>query len=223
MTAKLFFQAIAKFMAGVVLVGLPIFLSAGTFSFFNGWLLMGILFVPMFLAGIVMMLKNPELLQKRLNAKEKQEEQSIVIKMSGLMFLCGFIVSGLGFRFSWYILPRNVVLVFAVLFLLAYILYAEVLRENTYLSRTIEVQENQKVIDTGLYGIVRHPMYSATLLLFLSMPLVLGSVYSFLIFLAYPFIIAKRIKGEEEFLEKELAGYREYKQKVKYRLIPFIW
>ena len=223
MTAKLFFQAIAKFMAGVVLVGLPIFLSAGTFSFFNGWLLMGILFVPMFLAGIVMMLKNPELLQKRLNAKEKQEEQSVVIKLSGLMFLCGFIVSGLGFRFSWYILPRNVVLVFAVLFLLAYILYAEVLRENTYLSRTIEVQENQKVIDTGLYGIVRHPMYSATLLLFLSMPLVLGSVYSFLIFLAYPFIIAKRIKGEEEFLEKELAGYREYKQKVRYRLIPFIW
>ena len=223
MTAKLFFQAIAKFMAGVVLVGLPIFLSAGTFSFFNGWLLMGILFVPMFLAGIVMMLKNPELLQKRLNAKEKQEEQSVVIKLSGLMFLCGFIISGLGFRFSWYILPRNVVLVFAVLFLLAYILYAEVLRENTYLSRTIEVQENQKVIDTGLYGIVRHPMYSATLLLFLSMPLVLGSVYSFLIFLAYPFIIAKRIKGEEEFLEKELAGYREYKQKVKYRLIPFIW
>lgn len=223
MTAKLFFQAIAKFMAGVVLVGLPIFLSAGTFSFFNGWLLMGILFVPMFLAGIVMMLKNPELLQKRLNAKEKQEEQSVVIKLSGLMFLCGFIVSGLGFRFSWYILPRNVVLVFAVLFLLAYILYAEVLRENTYLSRTIEVQENQKVIDTGLYGIVRHPMYSATLLLFLSMPLVLGSVYSFLIFLAYPFIIAKRIKGEEELLEKELAGYREYKQKVKYRLIPFIW
>lgn len=223
MTAKLFFQAIAKFMAGVVLVGLPIFLSAGTFSFFNGWLLMGILFVPMFLAGIVMMLKNPELLQKRLNAKEKQKEQSVVNKLSGLMFLCGFIVSGLGFRFSWYILPRNVVLVFAVLFLLAYILYAEVLRENTYLSRTIEVQENQKVIDTGLYGIVRHPMYSATLLLFLSMPLVLGSVYSFLIFLAYPFIIAKRIKGEEEFLEKELAGYREYKQKVKYRLIPFIW
>ena len=223
MTAKLFFQAIAKFMAGVVLVGLPIFLSAGTFLFFNGWLLMGILFVPMFLAGIVMMLKNPELLQKRLNAKEKQEEQSVVIKLSGLMFLCGFIVSGLGFRFSWYILPRNVVLVFAVLFLLAYILYAEVLRENTYLSRTIEVQENQKVIDTGLYGIVRHPMYSATLLLFLSMPLVLGSVYSFLIFLAYPFIIAKRIKGEEEFLEKELAGYRVYKQKVKSRLIPFIW
>ena len=223
MTAKLFFQAIAKFMAGVVLVGLPIFLSAGTFLFFNGWLLMGILFVPMFLAGIVMMLKNPELLQKRLNAKEKQEEQSVVIKLSGLMFLCGFIVSGLGFRFSWYILPRNVVLVFAVLFLLAYILYAEVLRENTYLSRTIEVQENQKVIDTGLYGIVRHPTYSATLLLFLSMPLVLGSVYSFLIFLAYPFIIAKRIKGEEEFLEKELAGYRVYKQKVKYRLIPFIW
>ena len=152
-----------------------------------------------------------------------QEEQSIVVKLSGLMFLCGFIVAGFGVRFNWYILPIKGVIVFAVLFLFAYILYAEVLRENTYLSRTIEVQANQKVIDTGLYGIVRHPMYSATLLLFLSMPLVLGSVYSFLIFLAYPFIIAKRIKGEEEFLEKELEGYREYKQKVKYRLIPFIW
>ena len=179
-------------------------------SFFNGWLLMGILFVPMFLAGIVMMRKNPELLQKRLNAKEKQEEQSVVIKLSGLMFLCGFIVAGLGVRFGWYMLPQKAVFIFAVLFLLAYVLYAEVLRENTYLSRTIEVQENQKVIDTGLYGIVRHPMYSATLLLFLSMPLVVGSVYAFMIFCVYPFIIAKRIKGEEEFLEKELTGYREY-------------
>lgn len=223
MTAKLFFQAIAKFTAGVILVGLLIFLPAGTLSFFNGWLLMGILFVPMFLAGIVMMLKNPELLQKRLNAKEKQEEQSVVIKLSGLMFLCGFIVAGLGVRFDWYILPQKAVFIFAVLFLLAYVLYAEVLRENTYLSRTIEVQENQKVIDSGLYGIVRHPMYSATLFLFLIMPLVLGSVYALMIFCVYPFIIAKRIKGEEEFLEKELAGYREYKKKVRYRLIPFIW
>lgn len=223
MTAKLFFQAIAKLIVGAVLVGLLIFIPAGTISFSYGWLFMGILFAPMFFAGIVMMIKNPKLLQKRLNAKEKQEGQSVVVKLSGFMFLCGFIVAGLGVRFNWYILPLKVVMVFAVIFLFAYILYAEVLRENTYLSRTIEVQENQKVIDTGLYGIVRHPMYSATLLLFLSMPLVLGSVYSFLIFLTYPFIIAKRIKGEEEFLEKELAGYQEYKQKVRYRLIPFIW
>ena len=223
MTAKLFIQALAKFSLGVVLIGLLIFVPAGTVFYFYGWLFMGILFVPMFLAGVVMMLKNPALLEKRLDAKEKQKDQSLVVKLSGLMFLCGFIVAGLGVRFEWYMLPQEAVMVFSVLFLLAYVLYAEVLRENTYLSRTIEVQENQKVIDTGLYGIVRHPMYSATLLLFLSMPLVLGSVYSFVIFLAYPFIIAKRIKGEEEFLEKELPGYREYKQKVKYRLIPFIW
>lgn len=223
MTKKLFVQAITKYLLGVVLVGLLIFLPAGTFSFFNGWLFMGILFVPMFFAGIVMMFKNPNLLKSRLNAKEKQEEQSIVVKLSGLMFLAGFIVAGLGVRFNWYSLPNGIVIGAAVVFLVAYILYAEVLRENTYLSRTIEVQENQKVIDTGLYGIVRHPMYSVTLLLFLSMPIVLGSAYSFLIFMTYPFIIAKRIKSEEEFLEKELNGYQEYKQKVKYRLIPFIW
>ena len=223
MTVKFFIQAIAKFLLGVVLVGVLLFLPAGTFSFFNGWLFMSILFIPMFLAGLVMMFKNPTLLKSRLDAKEKQKEQSLVIKLSGLMFLAGFIVAGLGVRFNWYILPTPVVIVATVLFLIAYLIYAEVLRENTYLSRTIEVQENQKVIDTGLYGIVRHPMYSATLLLFLSMPIVLGSVYSFLIFLAYPFIIAKRIKGEEEFLEKELSGYSEYKKKVKYRLIPFIW
>lgn len=223
MTLKLFLQAITKFILGVVLVGLLIFLPAGTFSYFNGWLFMGILFVPMFLAGIVMMFRNPDLLKKRLKAKEKQEEQSIVIKLSGCMFLIGFMIAGFGVRFGWYMLPDKVTIVSAVVFLLAYILYAEVLRENTYLSRTIEVQENQKVIDTGLYGIVRHPMYSVTLLLFLSMPLVLGSIYSFLVFLAYPFIIAKRIEGEEKFLERELAGYYEYKQKVKYRLLPFIW
>ncbi len=223
MTMKLFIGAITKFLLGVVLVGVLIFLPAGTFSFFNGWLLMGILFIPMFFAGIVMMFKNPNLLKSRLDAKEKQQEQSLVVKLSGLMFLAGFVVAGFGVRFGWYVLPKPVVIVAAVMFIIAYILYAEVLRENTYLSRTIEVQENQKVIDTGLYGIVRHPMYSVTLLLFLSMPLVLGSVYSFIIFLAYPFIIAKRIKHEEEFLEKELNGYREYKQKVKYRLIPFIW
>ena len=223
MTKKLFMQAVTKYLLGVVLVGLLIFLPAGTFSFFNGWLFMGILFIPMFFAGMVMMIKNPNLLKIRLGAKEKQEEQSIVVKLSGLMFLAGFIIAGLGYRFGWYTLPKTIVIGAAVVFLFAYILYAEVLRENTYLSRTIEIQENQKVIDTGLYGIIRHPMYNVTLLLFLSMPLVLGSIYSFLIFMLYPFIIAKRIKGEEEFLERELNGYREYKQKVKYRLIPFIW
>ncbi|MBO5859091.1 MAG: isoprenylcysteine carboxylmethyltransferase family protein [Clostridia bacterium] len=223
MAIKFFLGAIAKFLLGVALVGLLIFLPAGTFSYFNGWLLMGILFIPMFLAGIVMMFKNPDLLKSRLDAKEKQKEQDLVVKLSGLMFLAGFIVAGLGIRFSWYLLPKGVTIVAAVVFLIAYILYAEVMRENTYLSRTIKVQENQKVVDTGLYSIVRHPMYSVTLLLFLSMPLVLGSVFSFLIFLAYPFIIAKRIKHEEAFLEEELDGYREYKQKVRYRLIPFIW
>ena len=223
MTAKLFIQAILKLLLGVVLVGVLVFLPAGTLSFFNGWLLMGVLFIPMFLAGFVMMAKNPGLLKLRLNAKEKQKDQDLVVKLSGLMFLAGFIVAGLGVRFNWYVLPKSVTIGGAVAFLIAYVLYAEVLRENTYLSRTIEVQKNQKVIDTGLYGIVRHPMYSATLLLFLSMPIVLGSIYSFLIFLVYPFIIAKRIKGEERFLEKELEGYQEYKKKVKYRLIPFIY
>ncbi len=223
MTVKLFFEAITKFLLGVVLVGVLIFLPAGTLLYWNGWLFMGILFVPMFFAGIVMMVKNPALLKKRLEAKEKQKEQNLVVKLSGLMFLVGFAAPGLGFRFGWYALPRWAVIVSAALFLFAYILYAEVLRENAYLSRTIEVQENQTVVDTGLYGIVRHPMYAVTLLLFLSMPLVLGSVYSFLIFLAYPFIIAKRIKHEEAFLEKELPGYKEYKERVKYRLLPFIW
>ncbi len=223
MTKKLFVQAIVKFFVGVLLVGLLVFLPAGTLNFFGGWLFMGILFVPMFIAGIVMMFKNPKLLKSRLKAKEKQAEQSLVVKLSGLMFIAGFIVAGLDFRFSWLPLPKTVMIVASVVFLIAYALYAEVLRENTYLSRTIEVQENQKVIDTGLHGIVRHPMYSATLLLFLSMPLVLGSVYAFIIFLAYPLIIVKRLKAEEEFLERELEGYKEYKQKVKYRLIPFIW
>lgn len=223
MTVRLFIQTISKFLAGIILVGLLIFLPAGTLSFFNGWLLMGVLFVPITIAGIVMMVKNPELLKKRLDAKEKQKDQSLVVKLSGLMFLAVFIVAGLGYRFGWYILPKGAAIAGAVVFLLGYILYAEVLRENTYLSRTIQVQENQKVIDTGLYGIVRHPMYSATLLLFLAMPLILGSVFSFIISLAYPFIIAIRIKGEEELLEKELKGYKEYKQKVRYRMIPFVW
>lgn len=223
MTAKLFLQAIIKFLLGVMLVGLLIFLPAGTLSFWNGWLFMGILFIPMFFAGLIMMWKNPGLLKGRLNAKEKLKEQGLVIKLSGLMFTLGFLLAGFGVRFNWYTLPLPVVIAAAVLFLAAYVLYAEVLRENAYLSRTITVQDGQKVIDTGLYGIVRHPMYSATLVLFLSMPLILGSIFSLPVFLAYPFIIAKRIKSEEEFLEKELPGYIEYKQKVKYRLIPFIW
>lgn len=223
MSVKLFVEAIIKFFAGVVLVGLIIFLSAGTILFLNGWLFMGILFIPMFIAGIVMMIKNPDLLRKRLDAKEESKEQDAVVKLSGLMFLVGFIVAGLNFRFGWYMLHEYVSIIAAVVFLAAYALYAEVLRENAYLSRTIEVQENQKVVDSGLYGIVRHPMYSVTLILFMSIPLVLGSIISFVIFLMYPFLIAKRIKHEEEFLEKELDGYSEYKQKVRYHLIPFIW
>lgn len=223
MTVKLFISAITKFLLGVILVGLLLFLPAGTLNWFGGWLFMAILFIPMFCAGVVMMIKNPGLLASRLDAKEKRGKQSTVVKLSGLMFLCGFIVAGLGVRFDWFVLPTPVCIGGAVVFIVAYILYAEVLRENTYLSRTIEVQEGQKVIDTGLYGIVRHPMYSVTLLLFLSMPIVLGSVWSFLIFLVYPFIIAARLKDEEKFLEEELEGYREYKQKVKYRLIPFVW
>lgn len=223
MTKKLFVQAISKYLLGIVLVGLLIFLPAGSFSFFNGWLFMGILFIPMFIAGIIMMFLNPELLKHRLKAKETQKEQNLVIKLSGLMFLTGFIVAGLGYRFGWYMLPRKITTTASIVFLISYVLYAEVLRENTYLSRTIEVQKGQKVISTGLYSIVRHPMYSVTLLLFLSMPLVLGSLYSFVIFLAYPFIIAKRIQGEELFLIKKLPGYEEYMQKVKYRLLPFLW
>lgn len=223
MTIKLFIGAITKFLLGIILVGLLIFLPAGSFAYINGWILMGILFVPMFFAGIVMMLKNPDLLKKRLKAKEKQKEQDIVVKLSGLMFVAGFMVAGLGYRFRWFMLPKYAVIIGAAVFLTAYILYAEVLRENTYLSRTIEVVENQKVISTGMYSVVRHPMYSVTLLLFFSMPIVLGSLYSFLVFLIYPFIIIKRIKGEEELLEKELNGYTQYKQTVKYRLIPFIW
>lgn len=223
MNKMLVFQAIAKFLSGIVFVGLSIFVPAGTFLFPNGWLFMTILFVPMFFTGIAMMFKNPDLLQKRLNAKEGQKEQSLVIRLSGLMFLAGFIVAGLGYRFDWYILPKKIVIGAVVIFLIAYALYIEVLRENTYLSRTVKIQEHQKVVDTGLYRIVRHPMYSATLLLFLATPLVLGSKYSFVIFLTYPCIIAKRIKAEEELLEKELEGYREYKQKVRYRLIPFVW
>ena len=223
MSVKLFVEAITKFIFGVLIISLLLFLPANTINYWNGWLFMALLFIPMFIAGIVMMIKSPELLKKRLNAKEKENTQKEVIKFSGLMFLTGFIIAGLNYRYSWIILPNSIVIISSVIFIIAYILYAEVLRENAYLSRTIEVQKNQKVVDTGLYAIVRHPMYAVTVLLFLSMPLVLGSLISFVIFLVYPFIIAKRIKNEEEVLEKQLDGYIEYKKKVKYKMVPFVW
>ncbi len=200
-----------------------VFLPAGSLKFINGWLFIGLLFIPMFIMGIVMLFKNPALLEKRLNTKEKEKEQRGVVAVSGIMFLSGFIIAGLDHRFGWLSLHPIVIIIASAVFLLSYAMYAEVLRENTYLSRTIEVQKSQKVIDTGLYGIVRHPMYSATILMFLSIPLVLGSLFSFLIFLIYPFAIAFRIKNEETVLENGLEGYAEYKKKVKYRLIPFIW
>lgn len=223
MSAGLFFRAMLKFLIGAAVIGLLIFLPAGTIYFWKAWLLMGILFVPMFFAGIFMMFKNPELLKKRLNANEKEPEQRLVILLSGVMFVLGFVSAGLDFRFHWIELPDWVSFAAAGVFVLSYLLYAEVLRENTYLSRTVEVQENQKVIDTGLYGIVRHPMYGVTFFLFLSMPLVLGSIISFAFFLMYPFIIAKRIRNEEKVLEEELEGYAEYKKKVKHKVIPFLW
>lgn len=223
MKKKLLFESIFKFLMGVILVGLLIFIPAGTIYYFNGWLFMGVLFIPMFIAGIIMLIKNPNLLASRLDGKEKQKEQGIVIKLSGLMFISGFILAGLDYRFNFIYIPQWISYVAAILLLLSYIMWAQVLRENTYLSRTIKVEENQKVVDTGLYGVVRHPMYLATLILFMSMPLVLGSLVSFFVFLVYPVLIIIRIINEEKLLEKELTGYKEYKQKVKYRLIPFIW
>ena len=223
MDRELFRQAIGKFLAGLVIVALLLFLPAWTLRYPQGWLLICILFIPMFAAGLIMMKKDPELLRKRLKAKEEETEQKEVIALSGLMFLAAFVLAGLSFRFGWLMLPFPVSIVFAVVFLIAYALYAEVLRENAYLSRTIEVQEDQKVVDTGLYGVVRHPMYSATVILFLSMPLVLGSVISFVIMLCYIPIIVKRIRNEEQVLSRDLPGYTEYMEKVKYRLIPFVW
>ena len=223
MNTKLFFQAVGKFLAGLLLVGLLLFLPAGTLRFWNGWLLILILFVPMFFAGIVLLVRNPALLQKRLNAKEEEQEQKAVLLLSGLMFIAAFVVAGLNFRFGWIKLPRWVALVAAGLFLAAYAMYAEVLRENVYLSRTIEVQEHQTVVDTGLYGVVRHPMYAATLLLFLSMGFVLGSPLSFVILLAYIPIIAKRIRNEETVLLEGLEGYAAYRTRVKYKVLPFLW
>lgn len=223
MNKSLLIQTLTKFLAGIVLVALLLFLPAASFAYWQAWLLMGILFVPMFFVGIILLLKSPDLLRKRLNAKEKDSEQKGVVAISGCLFLIAFIVAGLNWRFQWLLLPDWVVYAASALFVASYFLYAEVLRENAYLSRTIEVQENQKVIDTGLYGIVRHPMYAATAILFLAMPLVLGSFPSFVIMLGYIPVIVKRIRGEESVLEEGLAGYKAYKKKVKYRLFPFIW
>lgn len=223
MNIKLFIEAIIKFLLGVLLVGLLIFLPANTLNYPNGWLLMGLLFIPMFIAGIIMIYKNPNLLKSRLNVKEQETEQKKVVVLSGIMFIVGFIIAGLNYRFKWIEIPNILVLIASIIFLISYIIYAEVLRENTYLSRTIEIQQKQTIIDTGLYKIVRHPMYTVTIFLFLSMPLILGSLISFIIFLIYPFIIIKRINNEEKILEKELKEYKEYQTKVKYKLIPFIW
>ena len=223
MKKDLLLQALTKFFLGVILLGALLFIPAGSFHYWQGWLLMGILFVPMFVAGLILMAKNPDLLQKRLNAKEKESEQKTVVALSGLLFTAAFVAAGLNWRFGWWLLPNWAVWAAAALFLASYLLYAEVLRGNTYLSRTIEVQENQKVIDTGLYGIVRHPMYMSTLILFLAMPLVLGSVISFVIMLLYIPIIAKRIRNEEQVLENGLEGYAEYRKRVRYKVIPFVW
>lgn len=220
---KLLINALVKFFCGFLLVGVLIFLPAGTLAFAKGWLLMGLLFGPMFIAGLVMLAKSPEFLAKRLEVKEKRSAQQGVVKLSGLMFIAGFVVAGLDFRFGWSNMPQAVTVVASVLFLLAYLLYAEVMRENAYLSRTIKVEEGQTVVSTGLYGIVRHPMYMATLLLFLVMPLVLGSWWALIPFAFYPAIIISRLKDEEVLLTRELAGYAEYKEKVRYRIIPFIW
>ena len=223
MDKDLFLQSFLKIILGVAIVGLLLFLPAGSFAYWQGWLLMGILFVPMFCAGLVMMARNPDLLRKRLNAKEEEKEQKTVVKLSGLLFIAAFVLAGLNWRYGWCVLPNWAVWVSAGLFLVCYLLYAEVLRENTFLSRTIEVQENQKVIDTGLYGIVRHPMYMATTVLFLAMPLVLASPISFAVMLLYIPLIAKRIRNEESVLEEGLEGYKEYKQRVIYKALPFIW
>ncbi len=223
MSKELFIKAITRYFAGLILVCLLLFIPAGTINFINGWIFIGILFIPMFIAGIIMMFKNPKLLELRLNAKETESDQKEVILGSAIMFILGFVVAGLNFRFKWFILPDYVVLIASIVFILDYLLYAEVLRENTYLARTVEVVDNQKVIDTGMYGIVRHPMYSITILLFLMMPLVLGSIFSFIIFLIYPFLIIKRINNEEKVLAKDLKGYKAYQKKVKYKLFPYIW
>ncbi len=220
---KLLFQTIFKFILGLVFVGLLLFIPAGTFEYWNAWLFIGLLFVPMFFVGLILFIKNPNLLEKRIKGKETEKEQKIVILLSLIVFIAGFVIAGLDFKYSYSNVPNSAIVVGSVILLVSYIIYAEVMRENIYLSRNVEIQENQKVIDTGLYKLVRHPMYMATFFLFLSFPIVLGSLYSFIIFLIYPFILAKRIKNEEKVLEEGLEGYKEYKQKVKFKMIPFIW
>lgn len=223
MDVKLLLDAVKKTVAGVILIGLLLFLPAGTMQYWNGWLFCAVLFIPVVIMGVVLFLKAPDLLRKRLQEKEEQAEQKSVVALSGLMFVGGFVLAGLDFRFGWSGMPNWLVYTAAALFVVGYGLFAEVMRENAYLFRTVEVQENQVVVDTGLYGIVRHPMYSATVLMFLAMPVILGSYVSFVVFLVYPFLIAKRIRNEEQVLEEGLQGYAEYKEKVKYRMIPFIW
>lgn len=223
MNKKLFFQAITKYFLGLIIVMTLIFLPANSLCYLNGWLFIGLLFIPMFITGIILMFKNPELLRRRLDVKEKESEQKQVIAFSAIMFISGFIIAGLNYKYSWIIMPNIVIIISSIVFTISYILYAEILRENTFLLRTISVESNQKVVDTGLYGVVRHPMYAITIILFLTIPLILNSIISFLIFMIYPIIIIKRIKNEEKILEKELKGYIEYEKKVKYRLIPFIW
>lgn len=223
MDSDLILQAFKKFILGLLLVGALLFIPAGTLNYPNGWLFISLLFIPMFIVGIILIFKDPDLLKKRLNAKEEESEQKLVLLVSGLMFISAFIIAGLNFRFNWSELPQIIVIISCIVFLIAYIMYGEVLRENKYLARTVGVQDNQKVIDSGLYGIVRHPMYTSTILLFLTIPLILGSTYSFVICLIYPVILSFRIRNEEKVLEKELKGYKEYKQKVKYKILPFIW
>jgi protein-S-isoprenylcysteine O-methyltransferase Ste14 len=223
MDTKLFLQALSKFLIGLIIICILLFVPAGTINYQNGWLFIALLFIPMFIAGIIMFIKVPDLLRRRLNAKEEEEEQKLVLLLSGIMFLLAFILAGLNFRFGWFKLPAIAIIMASIIFLIAYAMYAEVLRENEYLSRTVEVSENQKVVDTGLYGLVRHPMYTSTIFLFLSMPLVLDSILSFIVMLIYPTIIIFRIRNEEKVLEKDLDGYKEYKEKVKYKLFPYLW
>ena len=223
MDTKLFLQALSKFLIGLIIICILLFVPAGTIYYPNGWLFIALLFIPMFIAGIIMFIMAPDLLRRRLNAKEEEEEQKLVLLLSGIMFLLAFILAGLNFRFGWFKLPTIAIIMASIIFLIAYAMYAEVLRENEYLSRTVEVNENQKVVDTGLYGLVRHPMYTSTIFLFLSMPLVLDSILSFIVMLAYPIIIIFRIRNEEKVLEKDLDGYKEYKEKVKYKLFPYLW
>ncbi len=223
MDTKLFFQASTKFLFGLIIIFLLLFVPAGTLNYPNGWLFIAFLFIPMLVAGIIMLIKSPELLKRRLDGKEEESEQKIVLLVSAIMFFLAFVIAGVNFRLGWFTLPKTVVIIASAIFILSYVMYGEVLRENTYLSRTVEVSENQKVVDSGLYGIVRHPMYTSTIFMFLSMPLILDSPISFIIMLIYPIIIIARIKNEEKVLEGKLDGYSEYKEKVKYKIIPFIW